>query len=135
MNCPVVHPRERGGRTRRRLLGIAMLLAAAWLVGPAATAAEGADGPRLGRYRLYINNVTTMYFDLLEGNRYKVYDAGDNGLLGEGRYEYDPGERRVKWLTGRFVDVGYGGTFAEDEGGKVHILKMSGIAWAYNGRK
>jgi hypothetical protein len=113
------------------LLAVSVLLASAI---PAARAEDPVVGPRQGRYTVWFfmgfTRTKTFFhtLDLLPGNKYKVYDFGDK-VIGEGTYAVDD-KGNVKWLTGKYKDERYGGSFQVD--GTRHQLHISDRLYARN---
>jgi len=99
-----------------------------------AQAEDPAIGPRQGKYTVWFfmgfTRTKTFFatLELLPGNKYKVYDFGDK-VIGEGTYAVDD-KGNVKWLTGKYKDEGYGGSFQVD--GTRHQLHMKDRLYARN---
>jgi hypothetical protein len=72
------------------------------------------------------------YMALKEGGVYELYHA-DRSLRGRGTYRYDPAQKRVFWLSGVNYEMGRGGTFTAEQGGKVHRILWGPKAYAING--
>lgn len=99
------------------------------LVVVVAAPAQDNAGPRLGQYKVYLRDVQFSILELLPNGKYKAYDT-TKALLGEGDYEYDAKEKRVRWLSGRYKTNGYGGTFFTRKDGKQHVIRLTGISEA-----
>jgi hypothetical protein len=70
------------------------------------------------------------YFTLA-GNEYKYYDLDDN-LIDSGTYIFDTPSRQIKWQTGRFKKIGWGGNFVIEQNGKVHTVHLNNTTVAKN---
>ncbi len=92
-------------------------------------------GPRLGRYKVTFRTSYLTYFDLLPAGKYKVYHVSNDKLHGEGEYTFDDKEQKVRWLSGPHQEVGYGGTFKVEDGGRKHVIRMSSSSIAANEKK
>ena len=94
--------------------------------------------PRLGRYSVTffsgpLRTPNEMHqLDLLPGMKYKVYTVFGSSLLSEGTYALDA-KNNIRWLTGRYKDEKFGGTFTVD-GGR-HQIHMKDRVYARNGKK
>jgi hypothetical protein len=67
------------------------------------------------------------------GGVYEIYDMPGRTLRGSGTYRYDAAQRRVLWLTGHNYEMGRGGTFTVEEGGRVHGILMGQRVYAISG--
>ncbi len=71
--------------------------------------------PRSGKYFILTygsnpaNPLKLGYFNL-NNNEYKYFDL-EGKLLGEGNYTYETAEKQIKWQSGPFKSVGWGGEF------------------------
>lgn len=119
-------------RTTRRM-ALALLAAAVW---PATAIAQSNEGPRPGRYRVYLVQFTTRTYTqdivLHPDGRYEIFHPSGN-LYGSGRYEYEAAQQRVRWLSGPNQELGRGGSFSIREGGRVHYILMGRFVYAING--
>nr|AIA13783.1 Unknown Function [uncultured bacterium] len=102
-----------------------------WL--PTGAAAE--EGPRLGKYRILSYGATSipplfLGSVVLEAGKYTFFLPGDKPA-GEGRYEYDAAAKKVKWLSGPFLDK-WGGDFTIDREGKTHKIRLKSTTIATN---
>ncbi|MFO0820495.1 MAG: hypothetical protein U1A77_21290 [Pirellulales bacterium] len=93
-------------------------------------AADGENGPRLGKYRILsygaVGNPPLFLgsFVLEKGGVYKVYLPGDKPA-GEGTYAYDAAGQKVEWKTGPYaMEKGWGGGFEIDREGKTHKIRL-----------
>jgi hypothetical protein len=95
-------------------------------------------GPRDGRYVLHTLGGTSAAVigavDLLSGARYRAWRSG-GALLGEGLYRYDEASGRVKWLTGPYAELGYGGHFTASQDGRRHRIQVSDKLIASNANR
>lgn len=114
---------------------LALIVCGGQVSSPPLYGQEDDKGPRLGRYNVEFRNSFLTYFELLPGGKYKVYNVADSSLLGQGEYSFDAKEKRVRWLSGRHKDVGYGGTFVVENNGKKHIIIMGRVSRAINEKK
>jgi hypothetical protein len=123
--------------SRRQIVLCGVWSAAVLVVAGALTycrAEDPAVGPRLGRYTVtfFMGALRSpsffAYLDLLPGNKYRVLDFGEKPL-GEGTYALDD-KGNVKWLTGKYKDEGYGGSFQID--GTRHQIHMKDRLYARN---
>lgn len=84
--------------------------------------------PRDGKYLILsygsnpANPMKLGYF-ILSANTYKYYDL-ENKLLGDGTYVYDVTDKQVKWQSGPFKAIGWGGDFSVEANGKTHIIHL-----------
>ncbi|RJF86289.1 hypothetical protein D3874_03955 [Oleomonas cavernae] len=119
----------------RSALVRAVAVAAVLLAMVAFGAARAEEGPRTGRYKVYLVQLTTASYVydliLLDGGRYEVREF-DNSLKSQGEYRYEPAEQRVRWLSGLNYDMGRGGTFSVKESG-AHYILMGSKVYAING--
>ena len=122
--------------TSRRAALRTMLIAVALAAGSAARA-EAQDGPRLGEYKVVLVQLTsgtvTSQLVLQPGGVYEVYDMPARTLRSRGNYRYDPAARRMIWLSGLNYEMGRGGTFTVEAGGRVHRILMGPKVYAING--
>jgi hypothetical protein len=122
------------GRIPRRRVLILGLAGAALLAGPPAASAD--EQPRLGIYKVYLITGTSgsHVYDivLLDGGHYEVREY-DNSLRSSGDYVFDAAESRVRWLSGLNYDMGRGGTFTVEDGGRIHRLRLGNQVYADNG--
>jgi len=123
------------GQARRALLrGAALGLLGFAAIGPAL--AQGGSGPRLGTYKVVLVQLTTgsitNYLVLKEGGQYDVRELS-GALYRSGTYRYDEANRRVIWLSGLNYEMGRGGTFTVEEGGRVHRILMGPKVYAISG--
>jgi hypothetical protein len=70
------------------------------------------------------------YFTLA-GSEYKYYDLDDN-LIDSGTYVFDAPSKQIKWQTGRFKRIGWGGNFVIEQNGKVHTVHLNNTTVAKN---
>jgi hypothetical protein len=123
-------------RTPRRAALGTMLLALVLAVG-LSPSAEAQEGPRLGAYKVVLvqltSGVSTSQLVLQAGGAYEVYDMPARSLRSRGTYRYDAAARRVIWLSGLNHEMGRGGTFTVEEGGRVHRILMGPKVYAING--
>ena len=63
----------------------------------------------------------------------ELYDMPARNFRSRGTYRYDPVQKRVFWLSGVNYEMGRGGTFSVEEGGRVHRIAMGPRAYAING--
>lgn len=114
-----------------RSVALAVVLSAMTVFG----AARADEGPRTGRYKVYLVQLTTASYVydliLLDGSHYEVRES-DNSLKSQGEYRYEPAQQRVRWLSGLNYDMGRGGTFSIKEGG-AHYILMGSKVYAING--
>jgi hypothetical protein len=125
----------KGEAMLRSALVRAVAMTAVLLVTVAFGAARAEEGPRAGRYKVYLVQLTTASYVydliLLDGSHYEVREF-DNSLKSQGEYRYEPAEQRVRWLSGLNYDMGRGGSFSIKEGGAHYILLGSKV-YAING--
>ena len=99
-------------------------------------AAHADDGPRAGRYKVYLVQLTTASYAydlvLLDGGQYEVREF-DDSVRSRGEYSYNASESRVRWLSGLNYEMGRGGTFSIREGGTIHYILMGPKVYAING--
>lgn len=114
----------------RAVAAVALLMATTIFCG-----ASAEEGPRAGRYKVYLVQLTTASYVydlvLLDGGRYEVREF-DNSLKSQGEYRYEPAEQRIRWLSGLNYDMGRGGTFSIKENG-AHYILMGSKVYAING--
>jgi hypothetical protein len=70
------------------------------------------------------------YFTLIR-NEYKYYDLEDN-LIDSGTFVYDAPTKQIKWQTGRFKRIGWGGNFSVEHDGKVQTVHLNNTTVAKN---
>jgi hypothetical protein len=63
-----------------------------------------------------------------------VWRSGQ-ALLGEGLYRYDAAGHQVKWITGPYAELGYGGHFAADASGLRHKILIKDNLVASNSQR
>lgn len=101
-----------------------------------APSAEAQEAPRLGEYKLVQVALTTGSVTgliVLRGDgTYELYDM-PRTLRSRGNYRYDPAQKRVLWLSGVNYEMGRGGTFSVEQGGRVHRIAMGPRTYAING--
>ena len=101
-----------------------------------ASAVQAQEGPRLGEYKLVQVALTTGSVTgliVLRGDgTYELYDM-PRTLRSRGNYRYDPAQKRVVWLSGVNYEMGRGGTFSVEQGGRVHRIAMGPRTYAING--
>jgi len=109
------------------------LLAAASLA--AADDAAAQEGPRLGEYKLRqgTGEVWTGTIVLKGDGVYELYDMPTRNFRGRGNYRYDAAAARVRWLSGINYEMGRGGTFTVQQGGRIHRITMGVVTYAING--
>ena len=99
-------------------------------------AARAEEGPRTGRYKVYLVELTTpsYVYDmvLLDGGHYEIREL-DDLVRSRGEYTFDPTASWVRWLSGLNYDMGRGGTFSIREGGRIHYILMGTKVYAING--
>lgn len=93
--------------------------------------------PRMGEYKLVqvaltTGSVTGLIVLRADGT-YELYDMPARNFRSRGTYRYDPVQKRVFWLSGVNYEMGRGGTFSVEEGGRVHRIAMGPRAYAING--
>jgi hypothetical protein len=97
---------------------------------------DSAAVPRDGRYLIEsfgYNETKPLkigYFTLA-GNEYKYYDIDDN-LIDSGTYVFDASTKQIKWQTGRFKKIGWGGNFVVEQNGKTHTVHLNNTTVAKN---
>lgn len=94
----------------------------------AALRAQDADHPRLGRYKIFINESLQGYLRLKEGGVYEVYWHPGRELRSRGTYRYDAAAKRIVWLSGLNHAMGRGGSHYRK--GADHTILMSSSAHA-----
>ena len=123
------------GMNRRAMLRVgAGCLAAATL---AVVAPAQDQSPRMGEYKLVqvaltTGSVTGLIVLRADGT-YELYDMPARSLRSRGNYRYDPAQKRVVWLSGVNYEMGRGGTFSAEQGGRVHRIAMGPRTYAING--
>jgi hypothetical protein len=127
---------DMSSRDRRRgALAHACLLAVTVMI-VASAPARADDGPRLGIYKICQAILTSTncasQMALKEGWRYEVMWE-DGTVRSQGEYSYDPGEQRVRRLSGQNYEMGRGGSFSIREGGRIHYILMGPKTYAING--
>ena len=96
---------------------------------------DGDGGPRPGKYRIHSYGATSappLYLGhviLEKGGAYKVFLPGDKAA-GEGRYEYDPQTKTVRWKDGPYKT--WGGVFTVEREGKTHKIRLKRTTVATN---
>jgi len=91
--------------------------------------AAAANGPRLGKYRIYGYAGTYAayngYFLLKAGGNYEVFNPGDKSI-GSGSYNFNKTTVTVKWLSGPFADKDWDGTqkLEVSREGKTYIIRL-----------
>lgn len=120
-----------------RLIGGIVLAAAGLAPGGTVLQAQPATGPRPGTYKVILVQLTTgtvtAHLILRADGTYQVHDVGSREPRGTGTWKYDPAAKRVFWLTGLNNEMGRGGTFTVEEGGRVHRITMGRQVYAING--
>ena len=121
--------------TMRRGFGRALMAALfAGLALAGADPAAAQDGPRMGEYQLRQGNgeVWTGNIVLRGDGTYELYDMPTRHFRGKGGYRYDAAASRVVWLSGINKDMGRGGTFSAEKGGRAHIIRLGTNTYAIN---
>ena len=91
--------------------------------------ALAADGPRTGKYTIYVYNsgfgAYDGYFILKGGGNYEVYLPGGSSA-GKGNYSFDKAKMVVIWKSGPFANKAWDGTqkFEVERGGKTNIIRL-----------
>jgi len=121
-------------RAKRRAFLRSAALAAVIFALPAS--AQDA-GPRMGEYKivqvaLTTGSVTGLIVLRADGT-YELYDMPARSFRSRGNYRYDPAQKRVAWLSGVNHEMGRGGTFSVEQGGRVHRIAMGPRVYAING--
>ncbi len=125
--------------TRRKYLRIAGGLALAGLLAAAhmPVRAQGAAGPRPGTYKIVLVQLTTgtvtSHLELRADGTYQVFDLGSKEPRGSGTWRYDAAAQRVFWLSGLNRELGRGGAFTVEHGGRIHRISMGRQVYAING--
>ena len=103
----------------------------------AAMASAQDQGPRMGEYKLVqvalTTGTVTGLIVLRADGTYELYDMPARSLRSRGNYRYDPAQKRVFWLSGVNYEMGRGGTFSAEQGGRVHRIAMGPRVYAING--
>jgi hypothetical protein len=116
--------------SRRFFIRLCIVLAVA-----SSTALAQDAGPRLGTYAILQATGTSSnivgQLVLKAGGIYEVYDMLGTELRSSGKYRYDADQKRVAWLDGINYEMGRGGTFSVQEGGK-HRIMLGSKTYAIN---
>jgi hypothetical protein len=86
------------------------------------------SAPRQGKYLIIsygsnpVNPMKIGYFSL-SGSEYIYYDM-EGKQLGEGTYNYDSEEKHIRWQSGPFKAIGWGGEFETDNNGRTHNIRL-----------
>ena len=99
--------------------------------------AQSAAGPRPGTYKIILVQLTTgtvmSTLVLRADGTYQVFEVNSKELRGSGTWRYDAAAQRVFWLTGLNHEMGRGGAFTVENGGRVHRISMGRQVYAING--
>lgn len=121
----------------RRFAAGAMLVAGFYATGVAPPVHAQEAGPRLGTYKIVLVQLTSgtvsSLLVLKDGGVYEVHDMPGQSLRSRGNYRYDSAQRRVIWLSGLNYEMGRGGTFKVEQGGRVHRIQLGSKAYAISG--
>jgi hypothetical protein len=91
--------------------------------------ALAADGPRTGKYTIYVYNAGfgayDGYFILKSGGTYEVHLPGGSSA-GIGNYSFDKSRMIIIWKSGPFANKAWNGTqkFEVERGGKTDIIRL-----------
>ena len=98
---------------------------------------QSAAGPRPGTYKIVLVQLTTgtvtSHLLLRADGTYQVFDLNSKEPRGSGTWRYDAAAQRVFWLTGLNHEMGRGGAFTVEHGGRVHRISMGRQVYAING--
>ena len=127
--------------TRRKYLrivgGSALAVVGLLTTAPMPVRAQNAAGPRPGTYKIVLVQLTTgtvtSHLVLRADGTYQVFDLDSKEPRGTGTWRYDAGAQRVFWLTGLNREMGRGGSFTVEHGGRVHRISMGRQVYAING--
>jgi hypothetical protein len=127
--------------TRRKWFRVGGCLALAvfgpLLAAPGPGHAQSATGPRPGTYKIVLVQLTTgtvtSHLVLRADGTYQVFDLNSKEPRGSGTWRYDAAARRVFWLTGLNNEMGRGGAFTVEHGGRIHRISMGRQVYAING--
>jgi hypothetical protein len=91
----------------------------------------------MGEYKLVqvaltTGSVTGLIVLRADGT-YELYDMPARSLRSRGNYRYDAAQKRVFWLSGVNYEMGRGGTFSAEQGGRVHRIAMGPRVYAISG--
>ena len=124
-------------KTSSRRVALRTMLFAIVMAAGLAPRAEAQDGPRMGAYKVVLvqlpTGTVTSLLVLQPGGVYEVYDMPARTLRSRGNYRYDAAARRMIWLSGLNHEMGRGGTFTVEEGGRVHRILMGPKVYAISG--
>ena len=105
--------------------------------GPVSGQAQSTAGPRPGTYKVILVQLTTgtvtSTLVLRADGTYQVFDLNSKEPRGGGTWRYDAAARRVFWLTGPNYEMGRGGAFTVEHGGRIHRISMGRQVYAING--
>jgi hypothetical protein len=69
-----------------------------------------------------VNPLKIGYF-MLTGSEYTYFDM-EGKQIGEGTYAYDNTEKQIRWQSGPFKAIGWGGEFETDNNGRTHNIRL-----------
>jgi hypothetical protein len=127
--------------TRRKFLrtggGLALAAVGLLAAGPVPGQAQSAAGPRAGTYKIILVQLTTgtvtSTLVLRADGTYQVFDLNSKEPRGSGKWRYDAAAQRVFWLSGINHEMGRGGAFTVEHGGRIHRISMGRQVYAING--